>query len=111
MNDDIQAQLEAEYERAEQYLQSKRFPEERWPIDDPRPWWKVSQLEGKFFGMDGASIRLEIIRGVETEGREGIPGGVLESQQAGWKVPRWGAVIGVYRRWQAIDQRRIASGR
>ncbi len=90
--DDRLAARQHEYEQAEAYLRALGLPEVQWILRDDRLWWKVSQLAA-LLGLSDQAIRDLLKRGLATDEREGIPGGVLHSQQAGWKVARRGVVV------------------
>lgn len=80
-------------EEAEAYLKQLNTPEDRWLLEDGRPWWKVGQLEdGRLFGLSGETIRRLLDAGMKGDAG-GIPGGVLISMQAGWSVPRSGLLV------------------
>ena len=93
-----------EYQQAEQYLRLEGDLEDRWILDDKRPWFKINQVDQQI-GMTGEGIRALILRGLETDGAEGIPGGVMNSPQSGWQIPRRGLVVYMARRRRAMRER------
>jgi hypothetical protein len=81
----MSSDLDAAGQAALEFLRTLNRAEDNWILSDERPWWKLSQLEGLLFGMESEALRLAITRGE-------LPGAVLISQQAGWRVPRGGVL-------------------
>lgn len=92
MADDKLAARQREYEQGEAYLKSLGLPELQWILRDTRETWKVSQLTAPL-GMSDQAIRDALVLALKTDEAEGIPGGTLVSQQAGWSVSRRGVVV------------------
>lgn len=90
--DELLAARLREYEDGIRYLHELALPEDQWIIQDERPWWKVSQLAERL-GLNEQTIRAKLLDALRTNEAEGIPGGVLHSQQAGWSVARRGVVV------------------
>jgi hypothetical protein len=65
---------------AERYLRDKNAPEDRWLLETGVQWFKVTDIEGKLFGMSSDAIAGAAARGE-------VPGAVLPSKQTGWRLP------------------------
>src|SRR5262244_1344426 len=69
---------------AEQYLRQRNAPEDQWLLRSGVQWFKITDVEGKLFGMS-----VDAIAGAASRGE--FPGAVLPSRQTGWRLP-WSGI-------------------
>lgn len=87
-------------EEAERYLRQKGVPEDGWVLNSGQLFYRVSEVEGKLFGLNGDAIRT-----LASSGQ--VPNAVQPSQQVGWRLPRSGIIFYIAQVRRAQEQRQV----
>ena len=87
-------------EEAETYLRQKGVPEDAWVLNSGQLFYRVSEVEGKLFGLTG-----DAIRSLASSGQ--IPNAVQPSQQVGWRLPRSGIIYYIAQIRRTQEQRQV----